>query len=254
MKAIIIEDETRAAERLRKMILELSPNMAFYQTISSVAEGIEFFRSGSVPDVVFLDVELADGRSFEIFRQTKVSSPVIFTTAYDQYALDAFKHNGVDYLLKPIRKEDLELALKKIENSKKGEIDYDKLAEAVERRSKKHLQRILVRFADQLINLDVEEILYFQIQEGSVYAQSEKGLAYPVDFSLEQLEKSLNPERFFRINRKGIVAMSGISKMYAYSRSRVKIEVKKGELQEPIVSTDRSGAFKRWLEDDFSIE
>ena len=254
MKAIIIEDEVRAAERLRKMILEVAPNMAFYQSISSVAESIDFFRSGSVPDVIFLDVELADGRSFEIFRQVEITSPVIFTTAYDQYALDAFKHNGVDYLLKPIRKEELESALRKIDKSKKGEIDYDKLAEAVERRSKKYLQRILVRFADQLINLDIEEILYFQIQEGDVYAQSTKGVAYPVDFSLEQLEKSLNPELFFRINRKGIVAMWGIAKMYSYSRSRVKIEVKKGELIEPIVSTDRSGAFKRWLEDDYSIE
>jgi DNA-binding LytR/AlgR family response regulator len=254
MKAIIIEDESRAADRLRKMILEVIPNMAFYQTISSVEESIDFFRSGSEPDVIFLDVELADGRSFEIFRNVEIKSPVIFTTAYDQYALDAFKHNGIDYLLKPIRKEELETALQKVEKSKQGDIDYDKLAEAVERRSKKYIQRILVRFADQLIHLDLDEVLYFQIREGAVYAQSANGIAYPVDFSLEQLEKSLNPDLFFRINRKGIVAMSGISKMYAYSRSRVKIEVKKGELLEPVVSTDRSGAFKRWLEDDYSIE
>jgi DNA-binding LytR/AlgR family response regulator len=197
---------------------------------------------------------LADGRSFEIFRQVEVNAPVIFTTAYDQFALDAFKHNGVDYLLKPIRREELQKALEKVTHSKTKEIDYDKLAEAVERRSKKYIQRFLVRFADQLINLDVDDVLFFQIRDGAVYAQTASGGAFPVDFSLEQLEKNLDPEQFYRINRKAIVAMKGIHKMYAYSRSRVKIEVIKGELLEPVVSTDRSGAFKKWLEDDLSID
>lgn len=253
MKILIIEDEPRAAERLQSIIQELIPHAAFYTTRSSVTEAIDFFKSDAQPDVVFMDIELSDGRSFELFSEVEVTAPVVFTTAYDEFALEAFRHNGVDYLLKPIKREELSRALDKLNFGKMSAIDYDKLAEAMERRSKKYTTRILVRFADQLKTIEVDHIAYIEIRSGAVFAMMLSGAEYPLDFSLEQLEKMLNPEHFFRINRKGIVAMRGISKMYAYSRSRVKLEMKTGELAEPVVSTERSGDFKKWLEDDLAI-
>ncbi|MEJ2594633.1 MAG: LytTR family DNA-binding domain-containing protein [bacterium] len=248
MHILIIEDEPATAKRLEKMLHEIDPEVNILTVLDTVEESVSFFKSGKAVDLVFMDIHLADGNSFEIFKQVSVQSPVIFTTAYDQYAIKAFKVNSIDYLLKPIKKEELTSSLEKFRTSLKPEAaDYETLINILKQQQQEHLSRIMVRIGQEIRTIDIPEVAYFPIENKSLYAVMKNGKRYLLDFTMDQLEKQLNPKQFFRINRSMIINYDAISKMVSYSKSRIKIELSPPFSKDAITSTDRSGDFKDWL-------
>lgn len=251
MRTLIIEDEKPAARRLARQLDELSIEVE--AQLHSVRDAIEWFSINAHPDLIFLDIQLADGLSFEIFDEVEVRSPIIFTTAYDEYALQAFKLNSIDYLLKPIDEEELETAVNKYrewQGRREGpSVDFDDirklLGNPVEREYKK---RYTARVGSHIKVIPVDEVSCFYSENKGTYAATDTGRSFLLDTTVEQLEKELAPESFFRVSRKYIVQLSHILDIIAYSNSRLKIEVKGHKEQEIIVSRDRVKDFKLWLE------
>lgn len=248
MTILILEDEQRAADRLTKMVKKAYPDAQLPEPIDTVEEAVEYLHDNPHPDVILMDIELADGRSFEIFEQAQVNSKVVFCTAFDQYAVEAFKHQGVAYLLKPIKQDELESALERAFKNTDVAIDYDRLAEAVERRQSRHQKRILVKLGQRYKAIPVEDIAYAFTESKNVMVMTREGKEVPVDQSLEQLEEILDPEKFFRINRQIIVNIKAIDNMYAWSRARLKLELTPSRNMEAVVATERASNFKQWLE------
>jgi len=253
IKALIIEDEEPAAERLKKLIAEADPEIEISEIIVSVRSAINYL-SKNKPDLIFLDIHLADGESFEIFNQTTVNSPIIFTTAYDQFALKAFKLNSLDYLLKPVKPEELRSALEKFKNlyaeNNKPTVDYAKLAEMLAKEKTDYKKRLLIRYGDLFKTIDIKDAAYFFSENKISYVCTKQNARYALDNTLDELEKLLEPKEFFRINRQFIVGIESIDKMIAVSKSRVKLSLKPPAEQETIVSTERSPDFKKWLADN----
>lgn len=252
MKVVIIEDEAFAALRLKKMILDYNPGIEILAELESVAESVKWFKSNPEPDLIFLDIHLEDDLSFAIFDQVNISSPVIFTTAFDEYAIKAFKLKSIDYLLKPIIHEELAAALRKYEQFSglhKNQVDLQSLFNLLTNSEKKYRERFSISIGSKIKMIEVSEIAYFFVLDKGVYLRTFKGNTFNVDFTLEKLEEMLNPDSFFRINRKYLVNISSIANMVAYSRSRVKLELepRADDEYETIVSIDRSAAFKKWL-------
>ncbi len=248
MKIIIIEDEPRAAQRLEKLILEMDSSIQILAQLDSVESVIEWYTlKEEVPDLWFMDIHLADGSAFEIFAKITISQPIIFTTAFDQYAIQAFKVNAIDYLLKPIKKEEIRTAIEKYKSSQpKVDFNYADLVKELKNGNAKKLKRFLIRVGQTLKTVEVNNIAYFYTEDKITFFVSDEGKRYPIDYSLEKLEEELNEEIFFRINRQFIVRVSAINKMVAVSKSRVKLYLEPGSA-ETIVSTERSGKFKKWL-------
>ncbi len=249
MNVLIIEDESLAAEKLENMLLEINPSIKVLAKIGSIAESTKWLFNYSA-DLIFLDIQLSDGISFSIFEQIAINTPIIFTTAYDQYAIKAFQLNSIAYLLKPIRKSDLEESLKKYQTLKTAfTIDFEQLLANIQGREPDYKKRFLIQIGDKIRKFEVTEIAYFFVLDKGVYLRTFQGNSYPIEYSLDKLESLLNPASFFRINRKYLVNMDSISNMIAYSRGRVKLELKPKTDDEfdSIVSIDRSGEFKKWL-------
>ncbi|MFW6277390.1 MAG: LytR/AlgR family response regulator transcription factor [Prolixibacteraceae bacterium] len=249
MNVLIVEDEKLAAEKLESMLLETDPGIRVMAKPGSIKESVKWLLQNSA-DLIFLDIQLSDGISFSIFDQVTVSTPVIFTTAYDQYAIKAFQLNSVDYLLKPIRKSDLAESLQKFRNLKSAfTIDFDVLLSQIQGKQPEFKKRILIQSGTKIKKVEVAEIAFFYTLEKGVYLRTFQGKDFPVDYSLDKLETLLDPAQFFRINRKYFINMDAISGMVAYSRGRVKLELKPraDDEFETIVSIDRSADFKKWL-------
>lgn len=249
MNVLIIEDEKFAAEKLEDMLHEIDPKINVMAKLGSITESTKWFMQNTA-DLIFLDIQLSDGISFSIFEQVTVNTPVIFTTAYDQYAIKAFQLNSIAYLLKPIRTSDLAEALKKFDSLKSAfHIDFETLLANIQGKEPALKKRFLIQIGEKIHKIEITETAYFYVLEKAVYLKSFDGKSYPVEFTLDKLETMLNPESFFRINRKFLVNMDSISKMVAYSRGRVKLELKPKPEDEfdTIVSIDRSSDFKKWL-------
>ena len=250
MNVLIFEDEPKAAVRLTSLLAEVAPEARVVDVIDSIEEGVLYLREQPAPDLLLLDVHLADGPSFELFKEVEIDLPVIFITAYDEYAIKAFKVNSLDYLLKPLKREELAAAIAKYRRWREQAggaspaVDYRKLAEAMQ---PGHQLRLLIRFGQQLKALELAEAAYFYIDSRVVLVRTFEGRNFPVDHHLEQLEEILDPGQFFRINRKFIVNYAAIDQMHTYSKSRVKLLLKPPAKQETIVSADRSPVFKEWL-------
>ncbi|MHC1702868.1 MAG: LytR/AlgR family response regulator transcription factor [Tenuifilaceae bacterium] len=252
MKVVIIEDEAFAALRLKKMIQDYNPEIEILAELESVAESVKWFKSNPEPDLIFLDIHLEDDLSFAIFEQVNISSPVIFTTAFDEYAIKAFKLKSIDYLLKPIVHEELTAALKKYEQFSglhRNSIDLQSLYNLLTTNEKKYRERFSISVGSKIKIVEVTEIAYFFVMDKGVYLRTSQGSTYNIDFTLDKLEEMLNPDSFFRINRKYLINIISISNMVTYSRSRVKLELKPKADDEfdTIVSIDRSADFKKWL-------
>lgn len=252
MNVVIIEDEAFAALRLKNMIKDYNPEIKILAELESVAESVKWFKSNPEPDLIFLDIHLEDDLSFAIFDQVNISSPVIFTTAFDEYAIKAFKLKSIDYLLKPIVHEELAAALKKYEQFSglhRHSIDLQSLYMLLTSSEKKYRERFSISIGTKIKMVEVTDIAYFFVMDKGVYLRTSQGHTYNIDFTLDKLEEMLNPDNFFRINRKYMVNISSIANMVAYSRGRVKLELKpKADDEfEAIVSIDRSGDFKKWL-------
>ena len=251
MKAIIIEDEKPAARRLNRLLEEL--NVEVSTMLHSVEESIEWFLNNEHPELIFLDIQLSDGLSFEIFDQVTIKSAIIFTTAYDEYALQAFKLNSIDYLLKPIDDEELEKAVKQYQDFKpekeKISIDFNDikklLVNPVEREYKK---RFTARVGQHLKIINADEVECFYSENKGTYAATIDGRNYLLDTTLENLEPELSPKTFFRVSRKFYVNINHINDIISYTNSRLQIKMNTFKDQEIIVSRERVKDFKLWLE------
>ena len=249
MNLLIIEDEPASAQRLKKLAEEIDPDIKVIDMLDSISTSVEWFRTHTEPDLVLLDIHLADGLSFEIFKEVSIACPVIFTTAYDQYAIQAFKVNSIDYLLKPIKKTELAEAIRKfkrIQPARPG-IDLSQLTAMLGKPGQDYLKRIMIRLGQQIKVVEVKDVAYFYIDEKIVFAVSFNKDRYPMDLSLDQLEKQLDPDRFFRINRAFIISLESIETMITYSKARIKIKLKPLCEIESITSTERSAEFRDWL-------
>jgi DNA-binding LytR/AlgR family response regulator len=250
MNVLIIEDEKLAAEKLESMLLETSPEIRVLAQLGSIKESVKWLLQNNA-DLIFLDIQLSDGISFSIFDQVPVSTPIIFTTAYDQYAIKAFQLNSISYLLKPIRKNDLAESLQKFRSLKSAfGIDFDVLLDQIQGRQPEFKKRFLIQIGEKIKKVEVTETAYFYVQDKSSYLRTHNGKNFPMDYTLDKLEAMLDPARFFRINRKYLVNIDAISNMVAYSRGRVKLELKPKANDEfdSIVSIERSSDFKKWLD------
>lgn len=251
MKVLIVEDELPAAKRLRKLVNEFCPEAIIMDVVDSVEGATQWLNTFEKPELIFMDIQLSDGLSFDIFNQTEVVSPVIFTTAYDQYALKAFKVNSVDYLLKPIDPEELKIAFQKFRNLHQQSQEYDRTAIQnliTSITKKEYKERFLVKVGQQLNYVQTKEIAYFYSDEGLVYAMTTSNRRHVLDYTLEQLSDVLDPKDFFRINRKIIVRVEAIQKIHTYFNSRLKLEILPRTDLEVIVSRERVSDFKAWLD------
>ena len=248
IRVLIIEDEETAAKRLQKMITEALPEAEIISSLSSIASAIEWFKNNDHPDLAFFDIHLADGSSFEIFKKVQVTCPVIFTTAFDQYALEAFKVNSIDYLLKPIKKEELERAINKFRtlHFKSSPINIETLLASINQRST-YKERFVIKYGDHMKTIQTADIAYISSENRISFAMLKEGKRYALDFTMDQLEEMLDPKLFFRINRQYIIGFNSITEMLSYSKSRVLIKLNPPTKEETIVSTERSSAFKAWL-------
>jgi len=251
MNILIVEDEQATAHHTRKMLEEIDPGINVLGILDSIESVIKWFSTHSEPDLLLLDIHLADGLSFEIFKEIEITCPVIFATAYDHYAIQAFRVNSIDYLLKPISKEALMEGLKKYKKHNQSNtvpvIDYLKLAEMLSKKDPEILKRIMIRFGETIKAVDIKNVAYFYTEQKIVFLRTFDNKNYPVDFSLDELENKLEVASWFRINRQFIISFESIEKMTAYSKSRIKIILRPHSETESISSTERSGDLKLWL-------
>jgi len=249
MNCLIIEDEKEAAIKLSGMIEKYDRNIVILDTIQSVKKAVIWLNNNETPDLIFMDIQLADGLSFEIFEQTIVTAPVIFTTAYDEYALKAFKVNSIDYFLKPISQSELNRAVDKYkENNTPKEISalvFDTILHAL---SKKYKSKFLIKVGEHIKVFPVDDVQCFYSMEKYTFLQNNAGRDYAIAYSLDQIENLIDPAKFFRINRSFLVAFSAISNIVSYSNSRLRIDLKSNNSEDLIVSREKVQDFKKWLE------
>ncbi|MFN2394890.1 MAG: LytR/AlgR family response regulator transcription factor [Bacteroidales bacterium] len=250
-KAVIIEDEPAAARRLEKLIHEIDTNIEIQAKPDSVATAIEWFQKNTLPDLIFLDIHLGDGLSFAIVDTLKITCPVIFTTAYDEYAIRAFKVNSVDYLLKPIKHDELELSIRKFKKHFQKEYhqtqDLKVLIESLKQPASNWKKRFVVNYGEKIKAIETSDIAYFMIMEKNTFLVTRGNRSFGINYSLEQLENHLDTNVFFRVNRKFIININAIENMFTWSRSRIKLHLNPPPPEDVIVSTDRTSHFKEWL-------
>jgi two-component system, LytTR family, response regulator LytT len=250
MNIIIIEDEKPAARLLQRKVEKLGLNVS--TMLHSVEESIQWFQNNAHPDLIFLDIQLSDGLSFEIFEAIDIKSAVIFTTAYDEYALRAFKLNSIDYLLKPIDEDDLEIAVKKFkartQTTSNLSLDFEMIKKMlVNPIDKSYKKRFTVKVGQQLKLINIEEAECFYSQDKGTYLHTYDNRDYLLDGTLEQLEIDLDPKDFFRVSRKFIIPMKGIKEIQVHTNSRLKIVLPTYKEDEVIVARERVNDFKEWI-------
>lgn len=252
MKILLIEDEDPAAKRLQKILKEIEPAANVPEHIVSVSSAIKWLKENETPDLIISDIQLSDGLSFEIFKKINTQCPVIFTTAYDQYAIDAFKVNSIDYLLKPVKKEELTAAINKyrlLKNNGPQPLDINKLLQSMNASATSYKNRFIVRYGEHIKTINIQDVAYFYTEDKINFLTTNEGRRYTIDFNLDTLETMLDPKIYFRINRQYIIGIHSITAMFAYSKSRVLVKLNPPTKQETVVSTERSGDFKLWLDD-----
>lgn len=248
MKFLIIEDETAAAQNLCSILKSIAPEAQILDVIDTVVDSVEWFESNPAPDLVFMDIHLSDGESFKIFEKVKVNSPVIFTTAYDQYALKAFQTSGIDYLLKPIQEDTVRRAVDKWRLlTGVDKRNYSQKVDKMVSQQSDERQSFLVRFRDKLIPLSQAEIAYCYTSEEKVYAYGYGGERYPMDYTLEALQGILSPRKFYRANRQFIISRDAVVDISVWFGSRLSINLKVEIPEKIIVSKARVSEFKQWL-------
>lgn len=254
MKVLIIEDEQGVAQNLCDILLEIEPNIEIVSVLESVQGAVQWINTHSTPDLAFFDIRIADGESFDIFEQTKVEFPIIFTTAYDEYALKAFKVNSVDYLLKPINKKALAQALEKykhIYSNTPSRAQADLLRVIRELRMaqpKKFRKNFLVYIKDKIFPISTDRIAYFFLDKELVFCLTHQNEKYLIDQSLDKIEDQINPEHFFRANRQYIVSRSAIKAAAQHFHRKLKLELQPSAKETVLVSKMKVGVFKKWLE------
>ena len=249
MKVLIIEDENLAAERLKKMLHQLDDSIQVLAVIDTVKRAVDWLRSHNHPDLMLLDIHLGDGKSFAIFEEIEINSHIIFITAYDDYAIKAFKYNSVDYLLKPLKIKDLEYAYNKFKSQYPLVEKRPGISGLLTQMNKNTFKtRFLVRQATMLISVKTGEVAYSYTKDRMHFIKTTSGLDYPIDNNLDELENQLDPDEYFRVNRQFIVRYSAIDKVYAWFDNKIKLLVSPEPYQDIIISRLRATEFKKWLD------
>ncbi|MEM7109813.1 MAG: LytTR family DNA-binding domain-containing protein [Bacteroidota bacterium] len=256
MKVLIIEDEKPAARRLERLVLDQKDGLEILAKLDSVKSSINWFNRNAQPDLIFMDIQLADGLSFEIFEHVKITSPIIFTTAYDEYALKAFKVNSIDYLLKPIDEQDLNAAFDKLNqlrvSEKPGSMSQinslEQITQAVQMLTRQYKNRFVIKIGEHIKTVSIDEIHYFFSRDKATYCATETGKNYLLDYPIQDLINKVDPEKFFQINRKYIITLRAIKDMVSFSNSRLKIILHNSDDDNVIVSRERVQDFKQWLD------
>ena len=248
MKVLIIEDETAAARNLQSMLETLEPDIEVVGITESIVDTVEWFTENNTPDIVFMDIHIADGESFRIFDSVDITAPIIFTTAYDQYALEAFKVNSIDYLLKPLKEEELQRALDKwrrITNHERSE--YHNRIDSMIAEQRKGNEMFLVHVKDKIVPLQASDIAYFYTSNERVTAHLFDGVAYPIDKTLEALQSMLSEQNFFRAHRQFIISRKAVKDISIWFGSRLSLNLTVEIPERIVISKARVPEFKRWL-------
>jgi DNA-binding LytR/AlgR family response regulator len=250
MNAIIIEDEKLSAEHLAKLLKKVDPSISIIAKFDSVKKSIQEFKDGLKADLLFVDVHLADRLSFDIFSQISIDTPVIFTTAYNEYAIKAFEINSVDYLLKPIGIDELTRAVEKFKklNGSNQALVLENISNAYQGINKQYKNRFIVKIGDTISSIKTEDIFHFISEDGLVILITENGKRYVIDYTLDNLETLISPDLFFRINRKVIININSVQKVSSYFNSRLKINSGSLNDEDAVVSRERVNDFKKWLD------
>lgn len=252
MRVLIIEDEAPAFRRLEKILAEIDPSIEIVEVLDTVEDAVKWFNNHQMPDLALMDIQISDGISFQIFEQIDVRCPVIFITAFDDYLLKAFKVNSIDYLLKPIKKADLESSLNKYQNLKANfsskEMDLSMLLSKINLSEKQYKNRFLIKQGDKMISIRSEDIVCFQSKHGVVHLKTKSGKTYLSDQTLDDLISLLNPNDFFRANRQFIVNAEYIVSVHKHFKGKLLVELEKFNEESILISSEKSSAFKQWLD------
>lgn len=251
MKIVIIEDEIPAQERLERLLKEIDQDIEVVSKIESVKEGVDYFAKNEAPDLLLMDIQLADGLSFNIFKSISLESPIIFCTAYDEYAIQAFKHNSIDYLLKPIDPKELEAAVgkyKRLFKEARQPIDLKMVASLLNTEKSTYKSRFMVKLGDKIQSISISNIAYFYSEQKATLIVTKDKRKHFVDYTLDQIQEIVDPQRFFRINRKYVSSYEAIEDIYAYSNSRLKVKLKSCVDEQILVSREKVGKLKEWLD------
>ncbi|MFN8208398.1 MAG: LytTR family DNA-binding domain-containing protein [Bacteroidales bacterium] len=251
MRVVIVEDESLASRRLESMILAADPGIVIEARLESVEESVQWFMTHEHPDLIFLDIHLEDDLSFSIFEKVRVTSPIIFTTAYDEYAIRAFKLRSIDYLLKPIVQDDLNAAIRKYKDwnkEKSSGFDTAELARLLNVQGREYRERFSVAVGEKLKSIHTSEVAYFFSTSGITFVVLNSKNQYSIDLSLDKLAEELDPKLFFRINRQYLIHMKSIATVHVFPKSRLKISLIPPPQEDIFVSLDKVTAFKRWMD------
>jgi two-component system response regulator LytT len=258
MKVLIVEDEELAVKKLQKILLAADPDAEVAGITDSITSTVSWLDENPQPDLILMDIELSDGQSFEIFNQVKVKSPVIFTTSYDEYALKAFKVNSIDYLLKPVQKEDLVNALEKYKqlhrvsspgNHTPSSLNMESLIKEIQQKlqPKEYRKRFLVKHAHKLVSVEIDDVAYFYSDGRLNFFKTTDNKKMVVDYTLDELETMLDPDKFFRIGRSFFVSVNSIDKIDDYFGNRLMLRLNPPVDKEAVVSREKVSDFKKWM-------
>ena len=250
MKVAILEDEPLAAEKLKRYLAKCDASIEILCVLDALETALPWIEAhNATVDLYFMDVQLTDGLSFELFSSTTINKPVIFTTAFDEYAIDAFKVNSIDYLLKPITFTDLSRALKKLKSLEKQVSNPNHIGPTIAKMAKKtYKDRFMVRIGNHLRSIMTTDIQAFYAEGRDVCLITPEGKEYPVEYTIESLRELLDPKEFFRVNRSYLVSLKAISDVVVYSNRRLKLQLKDGRNRDIVVSREKVGDFKKWFE------
>jgi DNA-binding LytR/AlgR family response regulator len=251
LSALIVEDEKPAADHLVKLLHQSEHMVSVLRIVDSVSQAVAWFRTNPPPDIMFLDIQLADGLSFEIFNQVKIECPVIFTTAFEEYAIRAFKINSIDYLLKPVSPGDLHFAIGKYKGQTLAPLNTllgNRVEKLMQMLTHQYKSRFVVNIGPRIKSIETTHIRYFYSLEKSTFLFDDSGKSYDINYSLDQLETQLDPGQFFRISRKYIVQIDAIQDIHTFSNSRLKLVIKGSADDHIMVSRRKLNDFKEWLE------
>ncbi|MBX2845898.1 MAG: LytTR family DNA-binding domain-containing protein [Saprospiraceae bacterium] len=251
MRVLIIEDEAPAFRRLQKSLEEVAPDIQILDVLDSVEASVKWLRNHENPDLIFMDIQLSDGISFQIFDEIAITVPVIFTTAFDEYSLQAFKVNSIDYLLKPIKNEDLKGSLDKLKrlassHSFNSEA-FQKIIQQIHIRSQVYKDRFLVKRGEHFVSVSIDEIAFFKTRHGVVSLFTKAKKQFSLNYTLDELQKLLDPQHFFRANRQFIVHYSAIDRVQKYHKGKLYVDLTEGLEEDIVISAERASLFKQWL-------
>jgi len=258
MTILIVEDEELAVKKIKKTLAEVDASADVVGVTDSIAATADWLETNPSPDLILMDIELSDGQSFEIFSRVTVKSAVVFTTSYDEYALKAFKVNSIDYLLKPVQKEDLEAALNKYKQMKelyassggnKAALNMDAIVKELHQKlqPKEYRKRFLVKHGQKLVSIEIDEIAYFFSDGRLNFFKTDDNRKFVVDYTMDELEEMLDPQKYFRISRAFYVAVKSISQIHDYFGNRLMLNLKPAVDKEAIVSREKVSDFKKWM-------